>query len=357
MDIKHQQFKVSDFLSWQREGSLILSPSFQRRPVWRPSAKSYLLDTVARGLPVPIIFIRERINLTTQTTIREIVDGQQRLRTLFTFIDSDSLPDFDKTRDQFSVSARHNKELAGKTFTRLDNETKRRILGYEFSTHVLPPDTEDRDVLMIFARLNSTGVQLNGQELRNAEYFGIFKSAMYDLALEQLDRWRTWRIFNEDQIARMNEVELTSDLVMTMIDGLTGKSQAKLNAIYKRNDAQFPNETTVVMRFQRVMDIVDEILGKNIPTTVFSSEVYFYSLFVLIYDLLYGLNSPLSNQVSPNRVDQRMLRERMLEVSANFRSGDVPEEVLDAIRRASADLGRRRTRHDYLRKMYLDSTG
>src|SRR6266581_4083440 len=107
MDIKHQQFKVSDFLSWQREGSLVLSPNFQRRPVWKPTAKSYLLDTVARGLPVPIIFIRERINLTTQTTIREIVDGQQRLRTLFTFIDSRSLPDFDKNRDPFIVSPRH----------------------------------------------------------------------------------------------------------------------------------------------------------------------------------------------------------------------------------------------------------
>jgi hypothetical protein len=311
MNIKHQEFKVSDFLSWQREGSLILSPSFQRRPVWRPSAKSYLIDTVVRGLPVPIIFIRERINLTTQTTTREVVDGQQRLRTLLTFIDSGSLPDFDSNRDSFSVSGQHNKELAGKKFAELSDSTKRGILGYEFSTHVLPPDTEDRDVLMIFARLNSTGVQLNGQELRNAEYFGVFKSTMYELALEQLDRWRTWRIFNEEQIARMNEVELTSDLVMTMIDGLTGKSQAKLNALYKRFDAQFPNERPVANRFRRIMDSIDETLGRNIPATVFSSEVYFYSLFTLFYDLLYGLDSRLSGHVTLNKIDQHMLRNRV----------------------------------------------
>ena len=353
MSIKHQEFKVNDFLSWQREGSLVLSPSFQRRPVWRPSAKSYLIDTVARGLPVPIIFLRERINLTTQTTTREVVDGQQRLRTLFTFIDSGSLSDFNKNRDPFSVSIQHNRELAGKQFSDLSDSTKRSILGYEFSTHVLPPDTEDRDVLMIFARLNSTGVQLNGQELRNAEYFGVFKSTMYELALEQLDRWRSWRIFNEEQIARMNEVELTSDLVMTMIDGLTGKSQSKLNKLYRRFDAQFPNERIVANRFGRLMDAIDEALGRNIPTTVFSSEVYFYSLFVLFYDLLYGLNSELASHVTLNKIDQRRLRQRMLEVSANFRSGHVPEEVVDAIIRASADQGRRRTRHDYLKKMYL----
>jgi hypothetical protein len=355
MDIKHQQFKVSDFLSWQREGSLVLSPSFQRRPVWKPSAKSYFMDTVVRGLPVPIIFIRERIDLATQTAIREIVDGQQRLRTLFTYIDSTSLPDYNKDRDPFVVSSQHNKELAGKEFVRLGGEIQRRILGYEFSTHVLPSDTEDRDLLMIFARLNSTGVQLNGQELRNAEYFGLFKTTAYELALEQLERWRTWHIFNEEQIARMNEVELTSDLLMTMIDGLTGKSQPKLNALYKRFDEQFAFEPAASIRFRRVMDLIDEVLGTSIPVTVFSSEVYFYSLFVLFYDLLYGLRSSLHTPGVARRVNQHVLRERMLEVSANFRSEAVPDDVLDAIRRASADLGRRRTRHNYLRKMYDES--
>ena len=355
MDIKHQQFKVSDFLSWQREGSLVLSPSFQRRPVWRPSAKSFFIDTVVRGLPVPIIFIRERINLTTQTAIREIVDGQQRLRTLFTYIDGGSLPDFNKDRRPIDVSPQHNKELAGKQFAKLSEDTQRRILGYEFSTHVLPPDTEDRDLLMIFARLNSTGVQLNGQELRNAEFYGVFKSAAYELALEQLERWRTWRIFNEEQIARMGEVELTSDLLMTMIDGLTGKSQPKLNALYTKYDASFPQESASSTRFRRVMDTIDDVLGNRMPTTVFSSEVYFYSLFILFYDLLYGLESPLSKAGSPKKINPQMLRERMLEVSSNFRSESVPENVLDAIRRASADLGHRRTRHEYLRGMYIDS--
>jgi hypothetical protein len=56
-------YKVSDFISWQRNGSLEISPSFQRRPVWPKPAKSYLIDTIVRGFPVPIIFIREKTNL------------------------------------------------------------------------------------------------------------------------------------------------------------------------------------------------------------------------------------------------------------------------------------------------------
>ena len=41
-------YKVSDFVSWQKTKTLILSPSFQRRPVWKLGAKSYLIDTVVK---------------------------------------------------------------------------------------------------------------------------------------------------------------------------------------------------------------------------------------------------------------------------------------------------------------------
>jgi len=58
-DIQRTNYKVSDFISWQRGGSLQLSPSFQRRPVWSAGAKSLLIDTVVRGLPMPVIFLRE----------------------------------------------------------------------------------------------------------------------------------------------------------------------------------------------------------------------------------------------------------------------------------------------------------
>lgn len=83
IDLKRTLFSVSDFLDWQRNKVLDLQPPFQRRSVWKPGAKSYLVDTVYRGLPVPLIFLRERLDLSTMRTKREVIDGQQRLRTLF----------------------------------------------------------------------------------------------------------------------------------------------------------------------------------------------------------------------------------------------------------------------------------
>jgi hypothetical protein len=350
VQFSRQVFKVSDFLSWQRSNSLVLSPSFQRRPVWTSGAKSYLIDTIVRDLPVPVIFVRERIDLKSQQTVREVVDGQQRLRTLFSYIDLSSLPDVDAVRDPFTVRWDHNKDLAGKTFARLPDELKAKILGYEFSTHVFPSSTEDRDLLTIFARINSTGVTLNGQELRNAEYYGQFKQLMYTLAFEQLDRWRKWRIFSEGQIARMAEVELVSDLSMNMMDGLIGKTQTRLDNVYKRYEAEgFPDADALTSRFRRTMDTIDEVLGAKIADSVFSSEVYFFSLFVFLYDELYGLDSELTKGAKAKKLKTAVLGDCLVGVSDRLRREDVPAEVVDAIVRASADTGRRQTRHDFLK--------
>lgn len=346
LDLKRTIFRVSDFLAWQRDGSLELSPYFQRRPVWKPAAKSFFLDTVLRGLPAPVIYIRDRVDLDRQVTIREIVDGQQRLRTLFSFIDPSALRDFKSSRDKFTVNRIHNAEVAGKTYKDLSPDYKTRILGYEFSTHILPSTVEDRDVLQMFARLNATGSKLNHQEIRNAEHFGEFKTLVYDLALEQLDRWRRWGLFSEHQIARMQEVETSSDLVMTMIEGLTGKTQLRLDKLYKRYDSDLPQADEIARRFQNVMDAIENTMGSTIRDTVFSSAVYFYSLFAFVYDQMYGLSSELSQSKAkslPKNVGDCILR-----VGEAFDGEDVPDYVLDAVRRASSDTGRRRTRHKYL---------
>lgn len=79
-EIKRTTFSVSDFLSWQKDGTLELSPPFQRRSVWNEGAKSYLVDTVSKGLPTPLIFIRDQIDLDALKHRREVIDGQQRLR-------------------------------------------------------------------------------------------------------------------------------------------------------------------------------------------------------------------------------------------------------------------------------------
>src|SRR5262245_50421762 len=119
-------YKIGDFVAWQKSGSLVLSPEFQRRSVWKVGTKSYLIDTIIRGLPIPIIFIRDRrLDLTTFEPVREVIDGQQRIRTVLSFVAPSLLSDFNSQRDDFTVKKAHNSEIAGKRFSELSADIQR----------------------------------------------------------------------------------------------------------------------------------------------------------------------------------------------------------------------------------------
>ena len=64
-------FSVNDYREWAASGQLVLSPQFQRRVVWTDTARSYLMDTIIRGKPIPKIFLRQRIDLASGQSIRE----------------------------------------------------------------------------------------------------------------------------------------------------------------------------------------------------------------------------------------------------------------------------------------------
>ena len=347
IDVRKTQFSVADFLSWQKDGTLNLKPYFQRRSVWKAGAKSYFVDTVVRGLPAPIIYLRQRIDLASRGATRDVVDGQQRLRTIISYIDPSLLEDYDPPHDDFEVRTIHNKDIAGLEFGELSRHHQKRILEYEFSTHVLPVSVEDREVLEIFARLNATGEKLNPQELRNAGYFGEMKTLMYELAREQLERWTTWEIFSDDQISRMKEVELCSDFALNMIKGLTGKTQDRLNKFYKEFDDKFVGKREFRKRFRQTMDQIDDLIGEEMFGSIYTSEVHFFTLFLFIYDTMYGLGTALDRGRRPRALRKR-LRRALLQVGSDFLEQQVPDEVLDAVRRASADLGRRQTRLNYM---------
>jgi hypothetical protein len=346
--IQKTVFKVSDFLSWQRIGSLLLSPAFQRRPVWPAATRSLLIDTVVKGIPVPIIFLRERTDLRTLEPQREVVDGQQRLRTLISFIEPTALKDYEESRDAFVVRKSHNAEIAGKAFRQLPDPIKRTILDYEFSVHVLPSNTDDRQVLQIFARMNSTGYKLNGQELRNAAWYGTFKRTAYDLAYEQLSRWRSWGVFSEIDIARMIEVEETSDMMVTVIQGLHGKRQKLLNDTYKKYDEEFPHADEVARRVRETMDRVEDSVGEDLRSLAFSRKSLFNTLFTFYYDLMYGLGSQLRSSRPARTGDEVAQAVRV--ASGRISSGDLPEDLSKILRGATGDLGSRRKRFEFLKR-------
>ncbi|MFL6764936.1 MAG: DUF262 domain-containing protein [Sphingomicrobium sp.] len=348
-------YRVSDFLTWQGNGSLQLNPDFQRRAVWKKKAKSFLIDTILRGLPMPIIFLRDlKSDLRSLRPKRDVVDGQQRIRTILSFVDGSLLPDFDPERDEFTIDKAHNPDLAGKTFADLLDDERQAILDYEFSVHSFAADTDDRDILQIFARMNSTGLKLNPQELRNAEWFGEFKTLAYSLATEQLQRWRDWGIFSPDDIARMSEVELTSEFMLLILNGILAKSKKVLDTYYEIFDEAFRDGPEVARRTRATFETIEALLSKEEIRQGFSTRSMFFALFTSVYGLQFEIRTsvaigewqPLKRQkAKPLPIN---LADRFRGAAAAVKDGTAPGEVLAATRGATADAKSRRAIIEYL---------
>ena len=105
-----------------------------------------------------------------------------------------------------------------------------------------------------------TRFPLNAQELRNGKYFGYFKQTCYRLAHEHVEFWRRQHIFGDRGIARMQEVELTSELVVAQIAGLQDK-KTSLNRFYANFDEEFLGQRSVETRFRANIDAIEEGVG------------------------------------------------------------------------------------------------
>lgn len=300
-------YSVNDFRNWNTGGELTLNPKFQRRSVWPVNAKSYLIDTIIKGKPVPKIFIRQNIDLKTKRTIRDVVDGQQRLRAIIEFLE-----------DGFRISKIHSGEYGGKLYSQLSEDVQTDILNYQLSVDILI-GIDDADVLDIFKRLNARAYILNRPEKLNAEYSGDFKETVHLLAKDYYSFWENNKIFSDQSILRMKEVELVSELLIAMNEGM--KNIKDIKKYYKDWDAQFAHREISIERFNKIITLISEIFGQNLAKSRFKRPQLFYSLFCSLYHLQYKLPLLEASQKKIVRNDLGKVRiavneiEKMIRVS------------------------------------------
>lgn len=349
-DIPAETRTVLELLEEKRSARLNLNPEFQRRSVWRPVEKSHLIDTVLRGLPIPLIILRHRTDIESKKRVLEVADGQQRLRTLFAYIEPEVLGEsLDPAVDIFTVRKAHNNdpEIYGKAYADLPEDSRQALLDYRLNVVFLPTSMEDRDVLDIFARLNSTGLRLTPQELRNANYSGEFKSLMYKVARENFERWKAWKVLTPQDIARMKDVELVSDITNCMINGLQGKTKGNLDRLYAEYDESFPRAEPTERRLSQLFTEI----GKHsdfVSQSAYTREIHFFILCVALYDEMFGLGSPLTRS-HPEAVGSAFW-ERAARASTRYETGRLPKSVIQASQGAATDLQRRRIRLSFLKK-------
>ena len=272
---------ISDLVQWSEKNELELSPRYQRNSVWNEKAKSYLIDTIVRGLPIPPIFMRQIIDVNTKTTTREIIDGQQRVRAILEYVIAES----------FDIKKSHNKAFGGKKYSDLDPDIQESILEYEVLAEVVT-EKDDSVIYDMFARLNSNNIVLNKQEIRNSKYWGEFKVLVYRLSSKYRDFFLSAQLLTDNDCARMRDSELINSLLILLIDGIVEETPTYIENTYKKYDKDFPDVDLIETKFTNILNVAEQIYNYfNGASGCFSNKNYFFTMYGVLTNQMYGIKN------------------------------------------------------------------
>ncbi|MER7766010.1 DUF262 domain-containing protein [Kitasatospora sp. NPDC096140] len=178
------RYPLDSITSLLESGNYKLDPDYQRRHRWSKDQKSRLIESFIMNVPVPPIFLYEH-----DFNRYEVMDGLQRLTAVKEFY-----------ANAFELSGlEYWTELEGMTYGRLPSRIRDGISRRYLSSIVLLKETshgeEDPERLkrFVFGRINTGGVQLSHQEVRNALYDGPMNTQCKELAATPALR-RLWGI-------------------------------------------------------------------------------------------------------------------------------------------------------------------
>ena len=323
--VDYQSLLVQDILNLAKSGELNYSPWYQRRSVWTTPQKSYLINTLIEQKPIPAIYIRYSLDLDHGKTVREVVDGQQRIRAILEFC-----------RDEFSAKCSENGDR--RTFSQLNKTQRQAFLLTAIPIGYLLGAT-DADVIDIFGRINSVSKTLNAQEKRNSAFSGEFKQFCLHQASSRVKLWRTYNIFTANDIARMNEVQFMSDLTLNLLEGLSDFSPAKLNNIYHEFDEEFPRQVEITQRIDRLFDFIVDIDPSAFRDTIFNRQPIFFSLLLVIDSI--------------DRLEGQKIEKLLYEIDARYHQDSQSQTRRDQQFIAASTATTQRIRQRKIRDAYI----
>lgn len=336
-------------ISWFRDqylnGRLELKPPFQRRPVWTPRQKCYLIETILLELPIPEIYVQRSVTAEGEETFA-VVDGQQRVRSVLQFIGSETDENEQESNGFALDKLDSGSEWRGLFFTGMNDEQRKAFFSYEFTARYLYTES-DAATKDVFRRLNKYLTPLKPQELRNATYSGPFARLAEKLADDEY--WAENKIVTPASIRRQGDVEFVSELMIGTLHGPQGGAAHVIDeyySTYEDFDDEFPDQRSLTATFRRTLETVREIFP-NVRELRWCNKTDFYTMFVAFACLF--RQRPLK-QREKSRL-RRVLTGFAAEIDDRRTDEDagVSEEAVTYVRavtKGANDKARRAARHE-----------
>ena len=325
--------KLRLLLTGIQNGVLLPRPEFQRRLVWSNKHKLAFLKTVLEGFPFPEIYIAAGdVNSETGEGTEMLVDGQQRISTLYQYFKSSPDLKLDKSITPYRELSEEQKIIF------LEYEVVVRDLGK------LPIP----EILEIFRRINSTNYALNAMEIHNARFDGEFKQFGEELAVHPF--FEEARFFRPQEIKRMGDTRFCLVLASTFMSGYSNRDD-EIEKYLENYNEEFEHKETLTAEFNTVVDFITRC---NFDT---KSRVWKKAdLFTLLVELHRAI---FKRKISLNpSATSKALKDFYESVDNSADSGDTskyPGIYYQAALQASNDRGSRLKRGEIIQTI-LDNT-
>lgn len=156
-----------------------IAPEYQRHFVWDEARQSALIESLFLGIPIPSLFMA-----TNRDASWEVIDGLQRLTTILNFIgNAEELKDLKINHKKLKLSGLEKLDsMNGLQYEDLPKSMQFMLQTRPLRITVLNDRSDFNVRYDLFERLNTGGVTLHEQEIRNCVYIGEFNDFIKELA-------------------------------------------------------------------------------------------------------------------------------------------------------------------------------
>ena len=227
-----------------------LEPPFQRFFIWKTERQSRLIESLLLRIPIPVFYVAADENENWL-----VVDGVQRMFTIHNYVTG-----------QFPLrQLEYLDKFNGMKYDNLPRPMQRRIGESELVVNVIDPGTPEDVMFNIFRRINTGGMTLNGQEIRNALHPGPVRDYLKQLADSEAFLKATDYSIKKD---RMADRECVLRFIAFFIDSWVQYDANDLNgylgqAMTKINNMEPRFREVLAEEFEKAMDAAYRIFGSE----------------------------------------------------------------------------------------------
>ncbi len=265
MEYTYKQISINELIELIDGNRIDLKPSYQRNDIWSTNDQGELIDSILKGYPLPNFFFYSRGNGSF-----EMVDGQQRSRTIYRF-----------WHGQIASSKKSDKQM-------ISEDIKKDFGEYKLNVVEIDKLVDESVLQEFYVLVNKKGKHLNPGELNKAEYSDTnFLSLVEDLVIYQ--PFMDLNLFSETTKKRMNDRSYVEELIAYLYYGITDKKDA-VEKLFNQ-DITPEEKDQLKEKFVLILGKINVLHEEHpINITRYKQKNDFYTLFCFINE---NINEPI----------------------------------------------------------------